>query len=161
MESPITKVVMHFYHTDSKIQIQGGYLPSSGTSSASWVVKNLIEPLALAHIDTNRDSISVINEAILEGSSSFSCVCKLSVNPSAKSAKDRSISCQMCRRNFPQKVHRQKRTTWIKLAETPMVLQFLYSCFSKLSTSVITRHTTTSKHNPCKSYGFSPPTSTE
>ena len=115
MESPLTKVVMHFYHTDSKIQIQGGYLPSSGTSAASWLVKNLIEPLTLAHIDTNKDNISAINEAILERSSFLCGDCKLPVNPAAKSAKDRSISCQMCRKVFHKKCtdrREQRGSNW-------------------------------------------------
>ena len=53
-----TKVVLHLYHTEDKVQVQGGPLLSSSMSSTTWIIQNLIEPLAASHIDSNQDLIT-------------------------------------------------------------------------------------------------------
>ena len=51
------KVTLHFYHTKDKIQVQSSGILSPGTGAASWLVRNVIEPLVSDHIAANRESI--------------------------------------------------------------------------------------------------------
>ena len=59
------QATLHFYHTKDKILIQGSSMITPGMSSATWLVKNLLEPLAASHIASNQESISQINSAIM------------------------------------------------------------------------------------------------
>ena len=103
-----TKAVLHLYHTDNKVQVQGGYLPLSGTSSASWLVKNLIEPLAFSHAESNKDNIEGMNRAILSDTS-FPCEsCKSPVSTGSKYVRDQAIKCNNCGKGFHKKCTNRK-----------------------------------------------------
>ena len=98
-----TKALWPFYHTDDKVQVQGGLLPHTGVSSATWVVKNIIEPLAISHVNSNQGTISDLNHAILTANTNTCECCQFILNPATKSVKDQAISCQKCGKNFHKK----------------------------------------------------------
>ena len=87
-----TKAVLHCYHTDNKIQLQGGPLGSTGLSSASWIAKNLIIPLTHSHIEKNQENIRCINEEILATHQEPSCEkCKKAIAGDTLAAKDQAL----------------------------------------------------------------------
>jgi hypothetical protein len=97
------QVTLHFYHTKDKIQVQGSTIISQGLSSATWLVKYLIEPLAANYIAANQQSISQINDALLSShhpaaSSCQSCCSK--IDPRATQVRDHPLCCGRCRRMF-------------------------------------------------------------
>ena len=88
-----TKADLHCYHTDNKIQLQGGPLGSTGLSSASWIAKNLIIPLTHSHIEKNQENIRCINEEILATPQEPSCEkCKKAIAGDTSAAKDQDLS---------------------------------------------------------------------
>ena len=92
-----TKAVLHCYHTDNKIQLQGGPLGSTGLSSASWIAKNLIIPLTHSHIEKNQENIRCINEEILATHQEPSCEkCKKAIAGDNLAAKDQALKCWKC-----------------------------------------------------------------
>ena len=74
-DSLLHRTTLHFYHTRDKIQVQGSSVISPGVSSATWLVKHLIEPLAARHIATNQNAIDQVNSAILSSVSSGNWCC--------------------------------------------------------------------------------------
>lgn len=111
------KAVLHFYHTDDKVQVQGSSLVSPGVSAAMWIVKNLIEPLAISHVQSNQETISGINEAILAPSNSQCKYCMNQIYPDTTSVKDQPLPCSRCQRVFHKKCTNRrgsKGNTWHK-----------------------------------------------
>ena len=101
-EQQTTKIVLHFYHTDNKIQVQGSSI-FQGVSSVVWLVENLLIPLAKNHIDKNSDAINVINADILETASKLCYDCNKPINPKAAQPKDQNLTCYKCEKSFHKK----------------------------------------------------------
>ena len=116
------KTVLHFYHTSNSIQIQGSSLMPEGISSAAWLVKYFVEPLAQNHISSNLDTIKEINNHIIRSHCSSipaytHCqACKDVFNPTAPLAKDRSLTCDKCGKMFHKKCSDRRSSThnWAK-----------------------------------------------
>ena len=108
-----SKVVMHFYHTDDKLQIQGSSLLSR-VSTAEWMVEHFIKPMAAQHLEGNSDMIGSINREIL--SRKQCCFCKSVVNHSASNIKDQTLPCYRCNRIFHKRCtdRRNSRSNWRK-----------------------------------------------
>ena len=106
-----SKVVMHFYHTDDKLQVQGSSLLSR-VSTAEWMVEHFIKPLATQHLKANNDLICSINREILSGKQC--CFCKAVVNHSATNIKDQTLPCNRCNRIFHKRCtdRRNARSNW-------------------------------------------------
>ena len=111
-----SKVVMHCYHTDNKIQVQGSKLISR-SSSAVWMVEHFIKPLVKQHMESNAGLINNINDEILStahkrfeeeqntnlGSNSSCGRCKSPANPLASYPRDQVLSCRNCQQMFHKK----------------------------------------------------------
>ena len=98
------KLTLHFYHTNDKIFIQSSTIMSPGTSAATWLVKNFIEPLAANHIENNQQSIDRVNNAILSSAESWSCwSCSCQIELTATQVKNQPLTCSKCSRMFHKK----------------------------------------------------------
>ena len=79
-----SKVTLHFYHTSCTVQAQGSSLMSCGTCSPVWLVKNLIEPLAISHSNQNHVEIDKINTHIRQTSTLQCCtLCQEKIKPNS------------------------------------------------------------------------------
>ena len=110
-----SKVVMHCYHTDNKIQVQGSKVISR-VSSAVWMVEHFIKPLVKQHVESNAGMINNINNEIIstannqseeENTNSVSnsaCGrCKAPANPLAAYPRDQVLACRNCQKMFHKK----------------------------------------------------------
>jgi hypothetical protein len=91
------KAVLHFYHTDDKVQVQGSKLISPGITSAMWILKHLIEPLGASHLSSNQESIKEINTAILCSNVQVCGYCTHQLLPGATNVRDQPIFCSRFR----------------------------------------------------------------
>ena len=105
------KVVIHFYHTSSTVQVQGSSLLSCGINSPVWLVKNFIEPLATKHATNNSATIEAINTNIRQSNPCFCSHCKDPITTTASLPKDQELSCNKCGKHFHKKCTDRKRTT--------------------------------------------------
>ena len=105
------KVVLHFYHTSNTIQVQGSTIMSEGISSAAWLVKNFIEPLAYAHIRANNETISAINNDIINGNQASCGFCGDIMNPAATLPKDKALPCDNCGKLFHKRCTNRRNGT--------------------------------------------------
>ena len=107
------KVVLHFYHTSSTLQVQGSSLLSCGTSAPVWLVENFLEPLAASHVARHGDTIDAINTHIRQSNStSHHCaLCRGSICSTAPQAKDQELSCSKCLRHFHKRCTDRRKTT--------------------------------------------------
>ena len=64
--------------------------------------------MATSHIDSNKETISDLNKAILTGNSTSCEDCNNILNPAAKSVKDQAISCNSCGKSFHKKCTNRK-----------------------------------------------------
>ena len=103
-----SKVVVHFYHTSDKVQVQGGSL-IQGTSSAVWLVESLIKPLATDHMQRNKEAIANINAEILADPNTCHG-CQKKLNPNAAQPKDQPLSCQRCGKPFHKRCTNRRLT---------------------------------------------------
>ena len=110
------KITLHFYHTSNTIQVQGSTIMPEGISSAAWLVKYFLEPLAQSFIATNSDTITNINSSIIN-SGQMSCdSCNENINPSANVPKDKPLVCDKCGKVSHKKCTDRRRITqnWSK-----------------------------------------------
>ena len=108
------KVVIHFYHTSSTIQVQGSSLLTCGTSAPVWVVKNFLEPLAVTHIQNHGDKIDAINTRIRETNlfTTNSCAsCNDLICSTATQPKDQGLPCCKCGKMFHKRCTDRRKTT--------------------------------------------------
>ena len=102
------QAMVHLYHTADKIQLQGSTIISRGVSSASWLAKNLIEPLVSRHIQANHQQISEINSSILSNHTYTCSKCAHIINPSSTQPKDLPLTCRKCGKIFHKKCSDKK-----------------------------------------------------
>ena len=109
-------VTLHFYHTSNTIQVQGSTIMPEGISSAAWLVKYFLEPLAQNFMATNSDTIASINSSIINGGQVSCDSCKEDINPSANIPKDRTLVCDKCGKVYHKKCTDRRRLTqnWSK-----------------------------------------------
>ena len=96
----------HMYHSKDKILLQSSSVISPGISSATWLVKYLIEPLVAGHISANHQTRDQVNNDILTSvsSQSWACQsCKLNIDPAAAHARDLPLTCNQCSKMFHKK----------------------------------------------------------
>ena len=110
-----SKVVLHFYHTDNKIQIQGSSL-LSGVSTAIWMVNRFLQPLANQHTRDNSGLIDNINNQILAGRHKQCNGCDKNLNPNASQVKDQELRCKKCSRVYHKRCtsRRLSKANWQK-----------------------------------------------
>ena len=124
------KVTLHFYHTKDKIQVQSSAILTPGTSAASWIVENLIEPLASNHIATNSKSIQQVNNAILSSISPqcWTCThCNTDIDPGASHVRDQPLTCKKCLKKFHKRCSDRKGVKGSNWNKNPW---FCASCLS-------------------------------
>ena len=107
------KVVLHFYHTSSTIQVQGSSLLSCGTPAPVWLVKSFLEPLTITHIERNSHAIDTINTGIRESNSvTNNCAaCRANISSTAPQPKDQGLSCSKCGKLFHKRCTTRRKTT--------------------------------------------------
>ena len=105
-----SKVVLHFYHTSSTLQVQGSSLLSSGVTSPVWLVKNFLEPLATTHINQNREAIAGINSTVRVSVTKCN-ECEENINPTASKPKDQELSCSRCGLFYHKRCTDRRQTT--------------------------------------------------
>ena len=105
------KVVLHFYHTASSLLVQGSNVMPEGISSAAWLVKHFLEPIANEHITANRDTIQALNANIISGAQDNCSSCHQTVNFIAHAAKDQGLTCSKCNKTFHKKCTDRKKLT--------------------------------------------------
>ena len=106
MNNPLDrhKATLHLYHTASKIQVQGSSFISKGVSCASWIAKNVIEPLADTHIVANHDNIAAVNSSIVGNRDNYSCFkCSQTIKHSPGPVKELPLTCRKCGKIFHKK----------------------------------------------------------
>ena len=107
------KVTLHCYHTKNKIQVQSSAILTPGTAAASWIVENLIEPLARNHIASNSQSIQQVNNAILSSISPSTLLCNhcnFDIDPGANQVRDQPLTCKKCLKMFHKKCSDRRGT---------------------------------------------------
>ena len=111
----LSKLVLHFYHTVDKVQIQGASLVQ-GKPSVVWLVDALIKPLTESHIEVNRDIINVINDEILTSRLIQCTSCDKNVDPQAQQPRDQPIICKQCGNTYHKKCSNRShmRSNWKK-----------------------------------------------
>jgi hypothetical protein len=124
------QVTLHFYHTKDKIQVQGSTILSPGISSASWLAKHLIEPLAARHMENNQHAIDQINNDIMSSVSTRPTTCNylLFIRDKSKSnsCEGPSSLLREMQEDVPQKVYQQESCTWWELEQGCLVLPCLH-----------------------------------
>ena len=105
-----SKVVLHFYHTSSTLQVQGSSLLSSGVTSPVWLVNNFLEPLATTHINQNKEVIEGINSTVRESAQKCN-ECNENINPMASKPKDQELSCSKCGLIYHKRCTDRRQTT--------------------------------------------------
>ena len=105
-----SKVVLHFHHTSTTVQVQGSSLLSCGTVSPVWLVRNFLEPLTRTRVSTNNTQIEAINQRIRQSSITTCGHCRGQVNPAAPCPKDQDLACSKCETVFHKKCTDRKKT---------------------------------------------------
>ena len=132
-----SKVFLHLYHTDNKIQVQGSSILSN-VSTPVWMVEHFLQPLADQHLASQSQIINDLNHDILYSNheespqsnnisekekripsktQNFSCgLCKSRLDPFASNPKDQTLSCDKCNRLYHKKCtdRRKTRANWKK-----------------------------------------------
>ena len=115
------QVTLHFYHTKDKIQVQGSTILHPGISSATWLAKHLIEPLAARHMENNQKALDQINNNIMSSASpgfmsspssasgsSICPFCSMAVNPRATQVKELPLFYAKCKSVFHKKCNNRR-----------------------------------------------------
>ena len=111
------KAVLHFYHTATKVQVQGSSIMPEGISSPAWLVKYFIEPLVNSQIAASAETIDNINDAISAGEA-FKCnicgTCNKRIDPNASLVKEQGLTCKKCAKVFHKRCtdRRLTRSNW-------------------------------------------------